>query len=74
MGDSHEKQIKRGTPVWAWDGHWWPATVDDLRRSSGTLIVRLENAVTVPVERAQIQIRDPALHGADKPRRHPRSS
>jgi hypothetical protein len=31
--------------------------------------VRLENGVTVPAQKARLQLRDPALHGADKPRR-----
>jgi hypothetical protein len=34
----------------------------------GFLIVRLENGVTVPAQKASLQLRDPALHGADKPR------
>ena len=69
MEASQAKQIKRAAPVWVWDGHWWPAVVDDARRGDGLLIVRLENGVTVPVRRARLQPRDPMLHGGDKPRR-----
>jgi hypothetical protein len=53
--------------VWVWDGNWWPAVVADAERG-GFLIVRLENGVTVPAQKASLQLRDPALHGADKPR------
>ena len=45
-----------------------PAVVADAERG-GFLIVRLENGVTVPAQKARLQLRDPALHGADKPRR-----
>ena len=68
MDASHVRQITRAAPVWVWDGNWWPAVVADAERG-GFLIVRLENGVTVPAQRARLQLRDPALHGADKPRR-----
>jgi hypothetical protein len=62
-------QIKRAAPVWVWDGYWWPAVVADAKRGNGSLIVRLENGVTVPVQKARLQPRDPTLGGHDKPRR-----
>ncbi len=69
MDASQAKQIKRAAPVWVWDGYWWPAVVADAERGGGVLIVRLENGITVPVQRARLQPRDPTLHGDDKPRR-----
>jgi hypothetical protein len=67
MDASQIRQITRAAPVWVWDGNWWPAVVADAERG-GFLIVRLENGVTVPAQKASLQLRDPALHGADKPR------
>ena len=69
MDASQAKQIKRLAPVWVWDGYWWPAVVANAKHDGGFLIVRLENGVTVPVQRARLQPRDPTLHGDDKPRR-----
>jgi hypothetical protein len=39
------------TTVWAWDGFWWPAVVakDPVDDNCGSLIVRLENGITVPL-------------------------
>jgi len=68
MDASQAKQIKRAAPVWVWDGSWWPAIVADAE-CGGFLIVRLESGVTLPVQRARLQPRDPALGGADKPLR-----
>ena len=70
MDGPQAKQIMRAAPVWVWDGHWWPAVVADAKRRGGLLIVRLENGVTVPVQRARLQPRDPMLRGDDKPRHH----
>jgi hypothetical protein len=69
MDASQAKPINRAAPVWVWDGYWWPAVVADAERGGGFLIVRLEKGITVPVERARLQPRDPTLHGDDKPRR-----
>ena len=69
MDASQAKQIERTAPVWVWDGHWWPAVVTDAGPGGGYLIVRLGNGVTMPVPMARLQCRDPALRGADKPRR-----
>ncbi len=68
MDASQAKQIKRAAPVWVWDGGWWPAIVADAERGGEFLIVRLENGVTLPVQRSRLQPRDPALCGTDKPR------
>jgi hypothetical protein len=70
MDPCQAKQIEPAAPVWVWDGHWWPAIVADAsaKRGRGFLIVRFENGVTAPVPRARLQLRDPALRGADKPR------
>jgi hypothetical protein len=65
--DVQAEQIKRAAPVWVWDGQWWPAVVADAKHGGG--FVRPENGVTVPVQRARLQSRDPKLHGRDKPRR-----
>jgi hypothetical protein len=64
------KHVKRAAPVWVWDGHWWPAVVKYAGRGGGSLIVRLENGVTVPVSMDKLRPRDPALRGSDKPKRH----
>jgi len=69
MDASQAKHTKRAAPVWVWDGYWWPAVVADAERGGGFLIVRLENGITVPVEKARLPPRDPTLHGDDKPRR-----
>jgi hypothetical protein len=69
MDASEAKQVKRAAPVWVWDGYWWPAVVADAKRGGGFLIVRLENGVTVPVQRTRLYPRDPGLRGHDKPRR-----
>jgi hypothetical protein len=69
MEASQTKQINRADPVWVWDGGWWPATIVAHECSAGSLIVRLENGVTVPVPMARLRPRDPELRGADKPRR-----
>jgi hypothetical protein len=58
MDASQVKQITRAAPVWVWDGNWWPAVVADAERG-GFLIVRLENGVTVPAQKARLQLRDP---------------
>jgi len=68
MDASQAKQIKRGAPGRVWDGNWWPTVVADAERAGRFLIVRFENGVTVPVERARLQARDPTPRGADKPR------
>ena len=69
MDTSQPRQIGRAEPVRVWDGSWWPATVVDHQYGGGLLIVRLENGVTFPVQRARLQLRDPARRGTDKPRR-----
>jgi hypothetical protein len=52
--------LKEHTPVWVWDGYWWPAFVvlplldldDDL------MLVRFENGVTAPVKAAGVRYRE----------------
>jgi hypothetical protein len=69
MDASQARQITRAAPVWVWDGYLWPAIVANAEHGGGFLMVRLENGVTVPVQRARLQPRDPMLHGHDKLRR-----
>jgi hypothetical protein len=74
MGTS--QQIEPGAPVWVWDQHWWPAVV--VNKISANIIsghhrqlvlVRFEHGISAPVSTANIEPRDPALGGADKPSR-----
>jgi len=61
--------IARNTPLWVWHDGWWPAVAVEQR--SGTnetmLIVRLENGVSVPALVTELEPRNPALRGTDKP-------
>jgi hypothetical protein len=63
------KAARAATPVWVWDGDWWPAIVAKPGRRFESLIVRLQNGVTVPVKKTRLQPRDPMLKGEDKPKR-----
>jgi hypothetical protein len=69
MDASLPKQISVAAPVWVWDGHWWPGVVADARFARKFIIARLENGVTLPVQRTRLQPRDPMRHGDDRPRR-----
>jgi len=61
--------IARNTPVWAWYDIWWPAVV--VEPCSGTdetmLVVRLAHGVSMPASVAELEPRDPALLGSDRP-------
>jgi hypothetical protein len=69
MNPSGTKQPEPGIPVWVWDGDWWPAIVANADRGFESLIVRIQNGVTVPVKKTRLQPRDPMLNGEDKPKR-----
>jgi hypothetical protein len=61
--------IARNTPVWVWYDGWWPAVV--VEPCSGTdqtmLVVRLAHGVSVPASVAELELRDLALLGSDRP-------
>ena len=61
--------IARNTPLWAWHDGWWPAVaVEELSGINETmLVVRLEHGVSVPVLVTEVEPRNPALRGTDKP-------
>ena len=69
MDASPAKQIQRTATVWVWDGYWSPGVIADAEPANKFIIVRLENGVTLPVQRTRLQPRDPTLHGNDKPLR-----
>jgi hypothetical protein len=48
------------TPVWVWDGYWWPAyvVVPALDLGSDLMLVRFENGVTAPVKASDVRHRD----------------
>jgi hypothetical protein len=62
-------QIKRGDPVWVWDGWWLPAEAADVVCEPGRecLIVQFENGGCVPSSWEEVERRDPDAGGADKP-------
>jgi len=61
--------IASNTPVWVWYDGWWPAVV--LEPCSGTdepmLVVKLAHGVSVPTSVAELELRDLALLGSDRP-------
>jgi hypothetical protein len=52
--------LKEQTPVWVWDGFWWPAYVvlPVLDLESDTMLVRFENGVTAPAKGSSVRPRD----------------
>jgi len=52
--------LKEHTPVWVWDGYWWPASVvlPALDLDSDLMLVRFENGVTAPVKAAGVRCRE----------------
>ena len=52
--------LKEHTPVWVWDGYWWPAHVvlSKLNVKSDMMLVRFENGVTAPVHASAVRYRD----------------
>ncbi len=61
--------IARNTPLWVWHDGWWPAVaVEELSGTNETmLVVRLEHGVSVPASVTDVEPRNPALGGTDKP-------
>jgi len=61
--------IARNTPVWVWYDGWWPAVV--VEPCSGIdetmLVVKLAHGVSVPTSVAELELRDLALLGSDRP-------
>jgi hypothetical protein len=53
--------LKEQTPVWVWDGFWWPAYVvlPALDLESDMMLVRFENGVTAPVKVSGVRQRNP---------------
>jgi hypothetical protein len=52
--------LEEHTPVWVWDGYWWPAHVvlPTLDVESDMILVQFENGVTAPVKAATVRHRD----------------
>lgn len=52
--------LKEHTPVWVWDGYWWPAFVvlPVLDLDGDLMLVRFENGVTAPVKAAGVRYRE----------------
>jgi len=53
------------TPVWVWDGYWWPALVvlPTLDSERDKMLVRFTNGVTAPVKTSAVRFRDSANPG-----------
>jgi hypothetical protein len=61
-----EMSISEGYTVWVWDSIWLPAVV--VRRAqTGFVLVRFEHGVTCRVVMSDLEPRDLASRGADKP-------
>ena len=54
--------LQAQTPVWVWDGYWWPALVvlPALDRDHDLMLVRFDNGVTAPVKASSVRHRDSA--------------
>jgi hypothetical protein len=70
---SAAQAIKPNSPVWVWNGGWWPAVVIDAfpEGEEGFLVLRYEHGISGPALLADVEPRDPALRGADKPQGSP---
>ena len=55
--------LKEHTPVWVWDGYWWPAIVIALDPANEMIIVRFENGVTAPMKASDLRGRDVSSQG-----------
>ncbi len=57
--------LKKHTPIWVWDGYWWPASVvlSELDVEGDMMLVRFENGVTAPVKASDVRYRDPRTSG-----------
>jgi hypothetical protein len=58
--------IRLGAMVWVWDSVWLPAVVVGPAQT-GSMLVRFEHGVTLNVAVSDLQLRDPALRGDEKP-------
>jgi len=65
-------EIKRDDPVWLWDGGWLAAVVADVLFEKGDklVIVRFESGGSAPALVTDLNPRDPAARGSDRPRSH----
>jgi hypothetical protein len=54
------------SPLWVWDGTWLPATIA-VTLDGGVIIVRFSHGVSAPIAASKVAIRNPALHGTDRP-------
>ena len=52
--------LRQHTPVWVWDGYWWPAIVVTPDLETEMILVRFENGVTAPVKASDIRKRHAA--------------
>ncbi|HJU12363.1 MAG TPA: hypothetical protein VJ728_15880 [Candidatus Binataceae bacterium] len=54
--------LNEHTPIWVWDGYWWPAFVVSpvIDLEGDTMLVRFENGVTAPIKASAVRYRDPA--------------
>lgn len=70
--DKTRHRIRRGYPVWVWDGFWMAAIVAEVmgKDSNKCLIVRFESGASAPALWENVEPRDPNRQGRDKPRYH----
>jgi hypothetical protein len=68
MDASLPKQVNSAAPVWEWMAIGGLASLLT-SDSPQFIIVRLENGVTLPVNRTRLQPRDPMRRVDDRPRR-----
>jgi hypothetical protein len=65
-GAKPEMSILQGSAVWVWESTWLPAIV--VRPAwPGFALVRFEHGVTCCVALPDLEPRDPASRGADRP-------
>ena len=54
--------LNEHTPIWVWDGYWWPAFVVSpvIDLQGEMMLVRFENGVTATIKASAVRYRDPA--------------
>jgi hypothetical protein len=58
--------LRLHSSLWVWDGTWLSATIVEAL-DSGVIIVRFSHGVSAPIAASKVAIRNPALHGTDRP-------
>lgn len=69
MENRRIESLRGNSSLWVWDGTWLPAKLIEtpLESATGILLVRFSHGVSAPVPISHVAVRDPALHGADRP-------